>query len=191
MTMRLIILICAAALGCSPSVPESASEGDDNVIARSGFTVEAPADSRWSQHSDDAQVSFEKRDGPISATLVAQSFRVDSFPDDQAFLRFAEARQEAVVKELEMLSEHYNSTRLGEATCLQYDGVFRDERYAASESEYLFIKGYTCRHPTIAGQATQLEFTQWSVSPTPPRIEDMLAAADAFFSSVMFTSDGA
>jgi len=188
--MRLLILICAVALGCSAPVPESASKADDIVIVRSGFTIEAPADSTWSQHSDGAQVSFEKRHGPISATLVAQSFRVDSFPDNQAFLRFAEARQEAVVKELEMLSEHYNRTRLGEATCLQYDGVYRDERYAASESEYLIIKGYTCRHPTIAGQATQLEFTQRSASRTPPRTEDMLATADAFFSSVVFTSSG-
>lgn len=188
--MRLIILFWAVALGCSAPVPESASQAAGIVIVRSGFTVEAPADSTWSQQSDGAQVSFEKRHGPISATLVAQSFRVDSFPDDQAFLRFAEARQEAVVKKLEMLSEHYNRTRLGEAPCLQYDGVYRDERYVASESEYLFIKGYTCRHPTMAGQVTQLEFTQRSASRTPPRIEDMLATADAFFRSLVFTSGG-
>jgi hypothetical protein len=187
---RCAILLCVVAFGCSDPVPESSPNSHGTVILASGFTIEAPTDSAWSQKADGAQVTFGKTTDALAATLVASSFQADPFLDNEAFLVFAETRQEAAVSDLELVSVHYNRTRLGGTTCLQYDGIYRDERDADSESEYLSIKGYKCRHPTIAGRVVQLEFAQRSASRDPPGTEDVLATANAFFTSVVFTGEG-
>lgn len=189
--MRVIILMLAVICGCARPAPEPTKDVEDGIIVLSGFTVVAPSDTSWKQLDDrGTEATFEKRDGFLSARLVTQSFPTDTFADDEAFLRSAETRQEAAVSELQMVSVHFNRTRLNGATCLQYDGIFRDERSTTSELVFLNIKGYVCRHPTIAARAVQVEFTQRSTTPSPLGMEDMLATADAFYNSTAFTKSG-
>jgi len=186
--MRMIILMLAVICGCARPAPEPAQDVEDRIILLSGFTIEAPSDTTWKQlDARGTEATFEKRDGLVSARLVAQSFPLDSYADDEAFLRSAETGQEAAVSELEMLSVHFYRVRLNGATCLQYDGLYKEEPSTTSDAKFLYIKGYICRHPTLAARAVRLEFTQRSTTPSPPGLEDALATADAFFNSTAFT----
>lgn len=186
--MRVIILMLAVICGCVRPAPKPTPDVEGGIIVLSGFTIEAPSDTAWKQlGGGDTEATFEKRVGPLSARLVAQSFPSDSYADDESFLRAAETRQQAAVSELQMLSVHFNRRRLNGATCLQYDGSYSDESSTTSGAKFLNVKGYVCRHPTLAARAVRLEFTQRSTTRFPPGLEDMLATADAFFNSTAFT----
>jgi hypothetical protein len=140
------------------------------------------------QAADSMEAVFQKRTADSSVRLVAYAMATDSFADDQPFLKFAEARQEAALSGLQRVSIHFNYTRFKGAACLQYDGIFRDTLATGSEQQFLNTRGYLCRHPTAAGQAVGLEFTQRSGSRTPPDMEHTLKVVQDFFNSVVFTN---
>lgn len=106
----------------------------------------------------------------------------------QAFLRTAEARQEAAVDALEMVSAHYNRTLLRDALCLQYDGIYRDSLATDPAAQYLTLEGYRCRHPAAERQLLHMELAIHSARRTAPDAESLLSEADAFFRSAVFTS---
>jgi hypothetical protein len=121
----------------------------------------------------------------VTATLVSHVLRADSSGNDEAFVRAAEAEREAEVGALEMVSVHYNGSTLDGATCLAYDGIYRDP-LAAPARQFRTRKGYVCRHPALSTRAVRMELAFDSRSRTPPEAEALLGVADASFSSVGF-----
>lgn len=185
LAMRLSTLLLVLICGCAQA-PHAMRE-PEGVLALRGVTIIAPTDPAWELiEADDTEATFQKSGD--HASLVVRVILTDSFPDEQAFLRSAEARQEAAVSKLEMVSGHYNYAGLNDATCLQYDGIFRDPTAAGSESEFLNVRGYVCRPPKTAARAVQMEFTQHSASKFPPDFERTLNLIEAVFRSAVFTN---
>lgn len=185
--MRLTILfLLLFAWACAQQ--EQPAPPKDHILVLPGLTVTAPSAPAWKlTRADRSQASLENPED--QASLVARVFTSNSFSDDQEFLKFAEARQEEAVSPLQMLSVHYESKKIRDANCLQYDGVFRDPLAADSESEFLNLEGYLCRHPSSATQVVQLELTRRSATRNPENLESTLAVAETFFASAVFTSD--
>jgi len=122
----------------------------------------------------------------VTATLTAYVLPTDSSGGGEAFVRAAEAEREAEVSALEMVSVHYNGSSLGGATCLAYDGIYRDP-LAASTRPFRTRKGYVCRHPAVSARAVRMEIAYESETRAPSEAEALLSVADTFFHSVVFS----
>ena len=183
--MRSMIVLLALLCGCARAVQVTSTPPDTRVVALSGFTVVPPAESGWTRTAyDSAQVVFEK---PGNGRLTARAIAIDAAKTTEAFMRATEAQLEAEVAVLEMQSVHYNQTRVGDAPCLQYDGIFRDPRQGTGQPEFLNMKGYVCRDPANAGRAARLEFALRSALRNPPNMDAMLVHANSFLTSTVFT----
>lgn len=188
--MRSIMLfLLALACGCAQQTTNTSRDSAARVFVLPGFSIEAPSEFGWVvQTADSMEAVLQKGTADSSVRLVAYAIATDSFADDQTFLKFAEARQEAAHNGLQMVSKHFDYTRFKGAMCLPYSGIFHDTLAISSERQFLNTRGYFCRHPTAVGQAVGLEYTQRSVSRTPPDMEHTLEVVEDFFNSVVFTN---
>lgn len=151
-----------------------------------GLTVEVLLGAGWTQsESTSQQVVFERTVDGQRVTLSFSSNLIEPLSEDQAFLRFAEQRQEEVLSKLEMVSVHYNRVDDNGVPCLRYDGIFKDK--ATHVSPFLSIMGRLCRHPTSAGKMIQVELAQRSGARAAAYEVDFSEMAEQVFSSVQFT----
>jgi hypothetical protein len=182
----LLSLLLLLSSGCGPQAYE-ASPPPDRAVVLPGLRLEAPADERWTIVEHGAHLIALSRATPeITAMLSARVLPADQSGDDAAFVRKAEADREAEVSALEMLSVHYSGTALNGATCLAFDGLYRDP-HADPARQFHTRKGYVCLHPELRTQAVRLEITFDAGSKRPLDAESLLRVADTFFNSVSFT----
>lgn len=163
-----------------------ASPPADRAITLSGVQLTAPADDRWTPVERGETLTVLSLTTPeVTARLSAQVLPADASGDDAAFLRATEAARVAEVSALEMQGEHYSGGTLSGATCLAYDGTYRDAQ-ADPARQFHTRRGYLCRHPEIPTQSVRLELTFDSKSKAPADAEPLLRAADTFFHSAVF-----
>ena len=185
--MRIIwlVLICALT-GCASRPAHDPQQAVSRVVTLPGVQLAVPTDSRWGQSSSQDGVVFTRVTPQADARLSVQVLPADASGDELSFLRAAEARQEAAVRALQMVSVHYNRARLNEALCLQYDGIYRDSLTADPAQQFLLLKGYVCRPPAAARRMVQMELTVRSAARATPEVETLLREADGFFRSAVF-----
>lgn len=187
MRLLCLLLVCTAT-GCAPRPAGDVQPAMPNAILLPGVQLSPPADARWARIRSQDEVAFTRTTEEVRARLSAQVLSVEAPANEQAFLRAAEAHQEAAVGALDMVSVHYNRTLLGDALCLQYDGIYRDSLATDRTAQHLTLKGYRCRHPAAERQLLHMEVAIHSATRTAPDAEPLLREADAFFRSVVFTS---
>ena len=189
--MRMMGLFLATlAWGCTQKGHNHATGSAQRTYVLAGATIQPPRDTGWALlTSDSVEATFQRHSANATARISARTFAIERSADDQAFLTGAEARQQEAVTPFLMMSIHFNHTHLHGATCVRYDGIFRDTFAIGLEREFLTTKGYLCRHPTDPLRALQMELTQRSDSSTPLDMEQTLAVAQAFFDRAAFVRD--
>lgn len=182
-----VLSLIAMLTSCAPAAYQ-APPAPERALLLPGVRLEAPAGDGWAiaERGTERVVLAWTAPG-VTATLVAQVLPEDVPNDNEAFLRAAEARQEAAVSALEMVSVHYNRTTLGGATCMAYDGIYRDARAADPARAFRTLEGYVCRGPAAGARPVQMELTLYAASRTPPEVEELLEVADTFFRSARFS----
>jgi hypothetical protein len=185
--MRLLLLaLLLLAGGCAPR-SHPASPSPERTILLPGTRLEAPAEDSWTTVERSAERVVLSRTAPeVTATLTAYVLPADSSVSDEAFLRAAEAELETEVGTLEMVSVHYNTSPLGGAACLAYDGIYRD-KLASPTRPFRTRKGYVCRHPEVSARALRMELAYESATRAPSEAEALLDTADTFFRSIVFS----
>jgi hypothetical protein len=172
--------------GCAPGAYQ-ASPFPEHTVLLPGVQLEAPAGDGWTTIERSAErVVLSRTTSEVATTLTAHVLPVDASSNDEAFMRAAEAEREAEVGALEMVSVHYNGSTLRGATCLAYDGIYRDP-LADPARQFRMRKGYVCRHPEVSARAVRMELAFDAESRTPPEAEALIRLADAFFGSVAFS----
>lgn len=186
-SMRPFVLsLMLLAAGCA-STAHQAPPAVERTLLLPGVRLEAPAGGNWVTAVREAERVVLERTAPgVTAMLVAEVLPADVPSDDGAFLQEAEARQEAAVSALEMVSVHYNQTTLGGAACLAYDGIYRDARASGPARAFRKLEGYVCRERVTGARPVRLELTLYAASRTPPEVEELLGIADTFFRSARF-----
>lgn len=159
-------------------------------VTLDGLTAEVSLGAGWTRsESTSQQVVFERTVDGRRATLSFSATPIELLPDNEAFFRFAEHRQEAVLSKLKMVGVHYNYNRVDDSgvPCLRYDGIFEDK--AAHVSPFSSIIGWLCRHPASAEKMIQVELAQRSgtrAAANEVRV-DLAEMAEQVFSAVQFT----
>lgn len=155
-------------------------------VTLDGLVAEFPSGALWHPvESTSQRAAFERTaDGQrIMLSFAAQA--IEPLPEDKAFFRFAEDRQEKLLFKLEMLSVHYSWTHKKGAPCLAYDGIYWDK--ADQVSPFLTFRGQLCRHPDSAGRMAQVELAQRSSTEEAAYKIDLLDLSEQVFSAVQFT----
>jgi hypothetical protein len=184
-----IVLLALVTSGCTQTARGESRVATERAHALAGVAINAPRDAGWaSTKSDQTQMIFDRQDTRTATRISVRSFSVDPFVDDKAFLVSAEARQQEAVSNLQMVSIHFNHIRFKDASCLQYDGIFRDSLSSSPDREFLATMGYVCRHPANARRAVHMELSQRSASEA--LTEDARSAGQALFESAQFTRVG-
>lgn len=185
--MRTLLLILFLLVGGCASAPRSTPTAPERSLLLPGVRLEAPAEDGWVPIERAAERIVLSWSTPeVTATLTATVLPADASGDGEAFMRAAEAEREAEVSALEMVSVHYNGSSLDGATCLAYDGTYRDP-LANPARPFQTRMGYMCRHPLESARALRMELSFDSASRTPPQAEALLRVADGFFRSVDFS----
>lgn len=185
--MRLLLLsLLLLASGCAPRAYQ-ASPSPERAVLLPGVRLEAPAGDGWTAVERGAERVVLSRATPeVTAALTAYLLPADPSAQGEAFIRAAEADREAEVGAFEMVSVHYYGTTLRGATCLAYDGIYRDP-LAAPARQFRTRKGYVCRHPAASARAVRMELAYESTTRAPSDAEALLRIADTFFHSVAFS----
>lgn len=156
----------------------------DSVVLE-GLIAEVPPGSEWHRaESTSQQAAFERTADGQRTTLTYSTTPIAPLPDDEAFLRFAEARKKEELSKLEMVSVHYNWVQKKDVPCVNYDGIFQDK--AAQNLSFLTFRGEICRHPDSAGRMIQAELAQRSNTQDAAYKIDLLGLAEQVFSTVQF-----
>lgn len=187
LSLRLLLLsLLLLAGGCAP-LAHPAPPPSERTVLLPGVRLEAPVGDGWTAVERSAErVVLSRTTSEVAATLTASVLPADSSANDEAFLRQSEAEREAEVGTLEMVSVHYNSSTLGGAACLAYDGIYRAQS-AASNRPFRTRKGYVCRHPAESARAVRMELAYESATRAPSEAEALLDTADTFFHSAVFS----
>jgi hypothetical protein len=182
----IVILLALVTSGCTQSTRGESRVATERAYALAGVAINAPRGAGWAlMKPDQTQVVFDRQDIRAATSISVRSFAIGSFVDDKAFLVSAEARQQQETSNLQMMSIHFNHIRFKDASCLQYDGVFRDSLSSSPDREFLTTMGYVCRHPVNARRAVHMELSQRSASRA--LAEDARSAGQALFESAQFT----
>lgn len=152
-----------------------------------GLTIQLPPDSGWNRIKGSAQqIAYERITQDQPATLMLSTTSIEPQPEDQAFFRFAEARQAQTFSKLEMVSVHYYPWMHGQgAPCVRYDGIFKDKN--AQTLPFMSVRGLLCRHPVSFGKMVQMELTQHSGTRESAYKIDLSGLADQVFGATQFT----
>jgi hypothetical protein len=158
MGTRIICAVLLAVVGVQAQLDAAPAA---KTITLNGLVAEVPQEAGWSLTTSSPQQAVLERTGDLQRTTLSfATSPIAALPEDQAFLRFAEDRQQEVVSKLEMVSVHFNRTQRNGAPCVAYDGIYRDSSDQARP--FLSMRGEICRHPHSAQVMTQVELTQRS-----------------------------
>lgn len=156
-----------------------------------GLTIQLPPDAGWSRVKNSAQqIVYERtiQDQPV--TLSFSTTAIESQPDNQAFFRFAEARQAQTFSRLEMVSVHYYAWMHGQGTpCVRYDGIFRDKN--AKTVPFVSVRGLLCRDLASSVKMIAMEVSQRSGTRETAYKVDLTEIAEQAFGAARFTDDAA
>ncbi|MCL1634719.1 hypothetical protein M2650_08765 [Luteimonas sp. SX5] len=163
------------------AIPIQSSELD-------GLTIGLPPDSGWNRIKGAAQqIAYERKaQGHPAIKLTFSSSTIGPQPENQAFFRFAEARQEQTFSKLKKVSGHYYYGMHEQGVpCVRYDGIFEDK--TAGALPFVSVRGQLCRHPASFEKMIQMELTQRSDTRESAYKADLSKTADQVFGATQFT----
>lgn len=176
----ILLALCSLQSQLHAATPPEAAKLD-------GLTIQLPPNSGWNQTKSSAQqIVYERTAQDRPVTLTYSTAPIEPQLDDQAFFRFAEARQAQTFSKLEMVSVHYyDGTHKQGAPCVRYDGIFKDK--SAKTLPFVSVRGLLCRHPVSSGKMIQMELAQRSGTREAAYKADLSETADQAFGATRFT----
>lgn len=152
-----------------------------------GLTIQLPPDSGWSRTKNAArQIVYERTTQDEPVTLSFSTTAIDPQPENQAFFRFAEARQAQAISKLETVSFHYYYGMHEQGTpCVRYDGITKDKE--AKTLPFATVRGLLCRDPASSGKMIHMELAQRSGTREAAYKIDLATTTEQTFGAAKFT----
>jgi hypothetical protein len=185
--MNRLLVIVLITVSCVNAVLAQAQSSINpaSVYHQTGVTVTSPNQPGWALlRSSKSEIAFEKRDADGISVAFVKTIKTIIFDNDKDLLISLEAMKQEELSKLKKDSVHFNHVRFKGSPCLQYDGIFKDERAGAPKFENLNFKGYLCRHPDSKDSVVQMEFSNHSNS--RGFSENLLSLSDEFLQKIAF-----
>lgn len=156
-----------------------------------GLTIQLPPDSGWNRTKGSAQQIVYGRtaqDQPV--TLSFSTAAIEPQPDNQAFFRFAEARQAQTISKLETVSFHYYYGMHEQGTpCVRYDGITKDKN--TQTLPFATVRGLLCRDLASPDKMIHMEVAQRSGTKEAAYKVDLSETAEQAFGATRFVGGAA